>query len=91
MRILAKELVGEGIRVNMVSPGPTETPLLRRNIGMDDAQVEGLRQAMISAVPMQRLGRPEEVARAVLFLASEEASFITGADLYVDGGTMELR
>ena len=89
--ILAKELVGDGIRVNMVSPGPIETPLINRNPGMDAAAVEGLRQAMIAAVPMHRMGAAEEVARAVLFLASDEASFITGADLRVDGGTLELR
>jgi len=91
VRILAKELVGEGIRVNMVSPGPIETPLINRNPGMDAAAVEGLRQAMIAAVPMHRMGAADEVARAVLFLASDEASFITGADLRVDGGTLELR
>jgi NAD(P)-dependent dehydrogenase (short-subunit alcohol dehydrogenase family) len=90
-RILAKELVGEGIRVNMVSPGPTETPLINRNINMDPAAVDALRQIMISVVPMSRMGEPEEIASAVLFLASSDASFITGADLFVDGGAMELK
>lgn len=89
-RILAKELVGRKIRVNMVSPGPTETPLITRNIGMDDAQVDALRQQMIAGVPLARMGEPEEVASAVLFLASSEASFITGVDLLVDGGCIEL-
>jgi len=50
-----------------------------------------LRAAMIAAVPMHRMGSPDEIASAALFLASEDASFITAADLYVDGGTMELR
>jgi len=90
-RILAVELVGEGIRVNMVSPGPTETPIIHRNPGMSPDAVEGLRQVMINAVPMKRMGAAEEVARAALFLASADASFITGADLYVDGGSVELR
>ena len=90
VRILATELVSEGIRVNMVSPGPTETPLLNRNVGMDESAVEALREVMISVVPMKRMGDPEEVARPVLFLASEEASFITGVDLFVDGGCLEL-
>jgi NAD(P)-dependent dehydrogenase (short-subunit alcohol dehydrogenase family) len=90
-RILAVELVGEGIRVNMVSPGPTETPILHRNPGMPPEAVEGLRQVMINAVPMKRMGESEEVARAALFLASSDASFITGTDLYVDGGSVELR
>ena len=88
-RILAVELVGQGIRVNMVSPGPTETPIINRNIGMDAAAVDALRQAMIANTPMHRMGEPEEIARAVLFLASDEASFITGVDLFVDGGVIE--
>ena len=74
----------------MVSPGPTETPLINRNIGMDAAAVEALRQIMINVVPMKRMGEADEVARAVLFLASDEASFVNGVDLYVDGGCMEL-
>ena len=89
-RILGVELLADGIRVNMVSPGPTETPLINRNIGMDAAAVDALRQIMINAVPMKRMGEADEVARAVLFLASEEASFINGVDLLVDGGCMEL-
>lgn len=89
-RTLAAELVSEGIRVNMVSPGPTETPLINRNIGMDPAGVDNLRCQMIEAVPMKRMGEPEEVAKAALFLASQEASFITGVDLFVDGGCVEL-
>jgi NAD(P)-dependent dehydrogenase (short-subunit alcohol dehydrogenase family) len=89
-RILAVELVGQGIRVNMVSPGPTETPIINRNIGMDPAAVDALRQVMIANTPMRRMGEPEEIARAVLFLASDEASFITGVDLFVDGGVIEL-
>jgi len=90
VRILATELLPRRIRVNMVSPGPTETPLLHRNPGLSAAQVDGLRQQMIAAVPMHRMGEPDEVARAVLFLASAEASFITGVDLFVDGGCVEL-
>jgi NAD(P)-dependent dehydrogenase (short-subunit alcohol dehydrogenase family) len=90
VRIFATELVSEGIRVNMVSPGPTETPLINRNVGMDAAAVQNLRQIMISVVPMKRMGDPEEVAKPVLFLASEDASFITGVDLFVDGGCLEL-
>ncbi len=89
-RIFAVELVGQGIRVNMVSPGPTETPLINRNVGMDAGAVNALRQQMIEGTPMHRMGEPEEIARAVLFLASDEASFITGVDLFVDGGVIEL-
>lgn len=91
MKTFAKELVGEGIRVNVVSPGPIETPLINRNPGMSDEAVAGLRQMMIQKIPMHRMGEPEEVAKAVLFLASDDAKFITGANLFVDGGLLELR
>jgi NAD(P)-dependent dehydrogenase (short-subunit alcohol dehydrogenase family) len=90
VRILAVELLPRRIRVNMVSPGPTETPLISRNAGMSAEEVDRLRQQMVAAVPMHRMGEPGEVARAVLFLASAEASFITGVDLFVDGGCVEL-
>lgn len=91
MKVFAKELVAEGIRLNMVSPGPIDTPLLYRNPGMDDAAIAALKDRMIEAVPMHRMGEPEEVAKAVLFLASDDAAFITGANLFVDGGLLELR
>lgn len=90
MKVFAKELVTEGIRVNVVSPGPIDTPLLHRNPGMSDEQVEGLKEMMIANIPMKRMGQSEDVAKAVLFLASEDASFITGANLFVDGGLIEL-
>lgn len=90
VRILAVELLPRRIRVNMVSPGPTETPLINRNPGLSAAAVDHLRQQMIAAVPMHRMGESEEVARAILFLASSEASFITGVDLFVDGGCVEV-
>jgi NAD(P)-dependent dehydrogenase (short-subunit alcohol dehydrogenase family) len=89
-RIFAVELLPRRIRVNMVSPGPTETPLINRNVGMSPEVVNALRESMIANTPMRRMGEPEEVARAVLFLSSGEASFITGVDLFVDGGVMEL-
>jgi len=88
-RILGTELVKEGIRVNMVSPGPTETPIINRS-GLDEAGIAGLREAMNTAVPMGRMGEADEIAKAMLFLASDDASFITGIDLYVDGGSVEL-
>ncbi|MBT2188102.1 SDR family NAD(P)-dependent oxidoreductase [Sphingobium nicotianae] len=88
-RTLAVELVEQGIRVNMVSPGPTETPIINRS-GLPPEGVAGLRSLMTQAVPMKRMGTPEEIAKPVLFLASDDASFITGIDLYVDGGCVEL-
>jgi len=90
VRIIAVELVGEGIRVNMVSPGPTETPIIYRS-GLDEAGIAGLRTMMEDNVPMHRMGTPEEIARSMLFLASDEASFVTGIDMFVDGGSVELR
>jgi NAD(P)-dependent dehydrogenase (short-subunit alcohol dehydrogenase family) len=91
MKVFAKELVGEGIRLNVVSPGPIETPLLYRNPGMNDEQVGALKEMMIANIPMHRMGQSADVAKAVLFLASDDASFITGANLFVDGGLIELR
>ena len=91
MKVFAKELVGEGIRLNVVSPGPIDTPLLYRNPGMGDEQVAQLKEMMIQNIPMHRMGKSEDVAKAVLFLASDDASFITGANLFVDGGLIELR
>lgn len=90
MKTFAKELVAEGIRVNLVSPGPTETPIITRS-GLSDEAIDAMRAHMSSVVPMGRMGEASEVAKAMLFLASDDASFITGVDLFVDGGSKELR
>jgi NAD(P)-dependent dehydrogenase (short-subunit alcohol dehydrogenase family) len=89
-RTLGLELIGRGIRVNIVSPGPIDTPIIDRSSDHDPERAASLRQMMSDAVPMKRLGGPREVARAVLFLASDDASFITGADLPVDGGLINF-
>ncbi|WP_405593575.1 SDR family oxidoreductase [Streptomyces sp. NBC_01092] len=88
-RTWANELKGRGIRVNAVTPGPTDTPGLS-GLAPDSEQAAGLRQHLAAQVPLGRLGRPEEIAAAVAFLASEQSSFITGSSLYVDGGLNQI-
>jgi NAD(P)-dependent dehydrogenase (short-subunit alcohol dehydrogenase family) len=84
-RTAARELQGRNIRVNAVAPGPILTPIFDRS-GLTNEQVEGFK----ASVPMRRLGRPEEIASAVAFLASGDASYITGVELSVDGGVANL-
>ncbi|MCX5415181.1 SDR family NAD(P)-dependent oxidoreductase [Streptomyces sp. NBC_00059] len=88
-RTWANELKGRGIRVNAITPGPTETPGLS-GLAPDPEQAAGLRQGLAAQVPLGRLGRPEEIAAAVAFLASGQSSFITGSSLYVDGGLNQI-
>jgi NAD(P)-dependent dehydrogenase (short-subunit alcohol dehydrogenase family) len=85
-RCFAAELVGKGIRVNVVSPGPTDTPIIGRTAGLPPQAIPAIREQMIRNIPMHRMGTPAEVAAAVLFLASAEAGFVTGIDFLVDGG-----
>ncbi|NID16338.1 SDR family NAD(P)-dependent oxidoreductase [Luteibacter yeojuensis] len=79
-----------GIRFNVVSPGPTKTPGLVDLAGPDAAQQQGLVDHLASQVPMGRVGDPDEIARAVVFLASDDASFVNGAELFVDGGQAQI-
>ncbi|MFJ2199673.1 SDR family NAD(P)-dependent oxidoreductase [Streptomyces violaceusniger] len=85
-RTWANELKGRGIRVNTITPGPTDTP------GMSglSSDPEEFKRQLATRVPLGRLGRPEEVAAAVTFLASEQSSFITGSSLYIDGGLNQI-
>jgi 2-hydroxycyclohexanecarboxyl-CoA dehydrogenase len=84
-KTLAREVARSGVTVNCVCPGPTETPMLAEIAGSGEGS-EKVLEAMRRAVPMRRLGRPEDIAAAVAFLASEEAGFITGQTLSVSGG-----
>ena len=89
-RSLAAELVDRKIRVNAVSPGPIDTPEGFARTGLPKEQVEQFVRDVIAKVPMKRIGQPSEIASAVAFLASTDASFITGAEVPVDGGLGQI-
>jgi NAD(P)-dependent dehydrogenase (short-subunit alcohol dehydrogenase family) len=88
-RTAARELVGRGIRVNAVAPGPIETPIFGKT-GLPQEVLDEFEKHLIEIVPMKRLGKPEEIAGVVAFLASSDASYITGVELNVDGGMGQL-
>jgi NAD(P)-dependent dehydrogenase (short-subunit alcohol dehydrogenase family) len=83
------DLKDRHIRVNAVSPGPIDTPGLN-GLGADEEQRAAFKAGMAAAIPLGRLGQAEEVARAVLFLASDDSSFINGVELFVDGGMAQF-
>jgi NAD(P)-dependent dehydrogenase (short-subunit alcohol dehydrogenase family) len=84
------DLKGRGIRVNTLSPGPIETPGLVELAGTDSTKQRELLAHFASLVPMGRVGDPDEIAKAAVFLASDDASFVTGIELFVDGGIRQI-
>lgn len=84
-RTAATELAPRNIRMNAVNPGPVNTPIFGKT-GMPEDQLNGFAEAMQNRVPLKRFGQPEEIAKLVSFLASDDASFITGGEYNIDGG-----
>jgi NAD(P)-dependent dehydrogenase (short-subunit alcohol dehydrogenase family) len=83
-RTAASELAEQGVRVNAISPGPTDSGIIEKNYGAELART--LRVALEAKILQRRLGTTDEIARAVLFLASDDSSFMTGEEIVVDGG-----
>lgn len=82
------DLKGRGIRVNVLSPGPTDTPMLRGIVPPE--QVAGMVAHIETQIPLGRIGDPDEIARAAVFLASQDSSFVNGIELFVDGGMAQI-
>ncbi len=83
VRTWTTDLKDRGIRSNVVSPGPINTPLVNR-------QPSDVIARLVSTIPMGRMGEPDEVAKVALFLASDDSSFVTGIELFVDGGRAQV-
>ena len=77
------------IRVNAISPGPIDTPIFN-GLNQSKEEIEQLKKSLITSVPMGRMGSPDEIAKVVSFLASDESSFVTGIELFVDGGMAQI-
>ena len=83
------DLKGRGIRVNAISPGPIDTPGIN-NLGSTMEQIEEFKKNIVATVPMGRMGDPDEIAKAAVFLASDDSSYVTGVELFVDGGMAQI-
>lgn len=88
-RTWTSDLKDRKIRVNTVSPGPIETPIFDK-LGLSAQQKQEFGEQIAAEIPLGRFGQPEEIARAVLFLASSDSSYVAGVDLYVDGGAVAV-
>jgi NAD(P)-dependent dehydrogenase (short-subunit alcohol dehydrogenase family) len=83
------DLKARKIRVNAISPGPIDTPIFN-GLNQSKEEIEQLKKSLITSVPMGRMGSPDEIAKVVSFLASDESSFVTGIELFVDGGMAQI-
>ncbi len=83
------DLKGRNIRVNVLAPGATTTPGLR-GLSSNEGADRALKESFVAGIPLGRMGQPEEVASAALFLASDESSFVNGSELFVDGGSAQF-
>jgi NAD(P)-dependent dehydrogenase (short-subunit alcohol dehydrogenase family) len=88
-RTWTNELKGRQIRVNVVSPGPIDTPAVD-GLGGNEEGAKQLKAGLASQVPLGRMGHPDEIAKAVVFLASDDASYVAGVELFVDGGMVQV-
>lgn len=88
-RTWTTDLKSRHIRVNAISPGPIDTPIFNA-LGLSEAETNEVKAVFAAGVPLGRMGRPEEVAKAALFLASNDSSFVTGIELTVDGGMAQV-
>jgi NAD(P)-dependent dehydrogenase (short-subunit alcohol dehydrogenase family) len=87
VRTWTAEFAAKRIRANVISPGPIETPILEGQFG---ANTDAMRERFKTMIPIGRIGKPEEIASAAVFLASDQSSYITGIDLPVDGGLVAV-
>ncbi len=83
------DLKARKIRVNAISPGPIDTPGLS-TLGLSEQQTEDFKKSIVASVPLGRMGDPDEIAKAALFLASDDSSYVTGIELFVDGGMAQI-
>ena len=88
-RTWTNELKDRGIRVNAVSPGPTETPGVSLLAGTPEVEKQ-FKARVTETIPMGRMGEPDEVAKVVVFLSSDDSSFVNGVELFVDGGMIQV-
>src|SRR4029077_441786 len=89
VRTWTREVTDRGVRFNTLSPGPIDTPMIDAAAASVQA-ADALRAQFVAAIPLNRMGRPEEIAAAALFLASDDSSFVAGAELSVDGGMAQV-